>query len=92
MYNQLLKEKFLKNVTKNKSEKYLLIFEEIQSIEDKLGKDIYNFTYDELRRLNLIQNINKVQLLYDYVQWTINQGYAMTNINQFLLFILDGEE
>lgn len=99
MYNEKFKKQYLKDKEYDNLslDKYLLnIFKESESFEESLGKDLYDFSFVEIKRFYLyigsssLESINVLNNhLYNYTQAAINQHLVRDNQNHFADFTSD---
>lgn len=91
MFNSHLKSKYLETKSELTGKQYQYFYEKSESFEQQLGKDLHEFTYEEI--INMINEINpknekqeKVYRSYvsGYINWTIEQGIRSNNVNPFL--------
>lgn len=99
MYNECQKSRYLNFLKKRNSgsiNMYDWLFNKIEEFELKLGKDIYDFTFEEviymykmfnLRELSTLNTINT--MLAQYTKWAISEGLVKINQNVMSLISVD---
>lgn len=88
MFNEEIKNKFLKQFETGTALTYKRVFVKNASIEEYFNKDIYNFNLAELKKVMFNLNpptINSAKhyggILLSYLSWAIEQGLRTNNIN-----------
>lgn len=90
MYNEEIKNDFLDGYIEETKSVYRRIFYETSKVEELLGRDLFNFTKDEiedvlysLSPLTVFASRTNVSIISSYIDWAIKNGYKKTNINYF---------
>jgi hypothetical protein len=88
VFNHELKSKYLEGKKELTRKQYQLFYNKTEVYEQELGKDLMDFTLEEI--LNMINNIQpkndsqeKVyrSFVSGYINWTIDQGLRSNNVN-----------
>jgi hypothetical protein len=86
--NAELKERFLNKYSGKTQQDYRLALNKCQTIEEDLGKNLYEFNREELElalsnfRSSSINQINKViTIIRKYIEFANNEGYVETKMN-----------
>lgn len=90
IYNEELKKRYIdENYTNlGTKERYLKVFKRTGEFEEEKGKDIYNFTLEEIKDIILSLSSasratlrSTVSILNKYVAWAIKEGFLDSYIN-----------
>lgn len=106
VFNVDIKEEFLKEFNVEGTRKnYLRIFTKTEPVEDKLGKDLYQFDEKELGKLlKTFDSKNRATLesygryISSYLNWAVGKGLIEVNLleklrpNDFLKFVVHKEK
>ncbi|EMI10194.1 site-specific integrase [Anoxybacillus gonensis] len=101
-YNEVIKEQFLNDLKEREGfegetlKVYANVFINSKDIEEVLEKDLYDFTYDEIKELFLNANRTSyasiqafANMTKRYIEWAINMGLVNSNINPVEMFTRD---
>ncbi|WP_339193938.1 hypothetical protein MKY95_19275 [Paenibacillus sp. FSL P4-0176] len=87
-FNPLQKERYLKDQTESTKIAYKRILLRASKIENKLGKDLYDFNLSEIGQLLYILKATKLStvmhsgnIIQNYIRWAIAQDLRVDNIN-----------
>lgn len=93
LYNPEIKERFISNYPKVTQTNIRYVFMKTKDTEEKLNKDLYEFSVDELKILfyaleakSLLSIEMKVSVIKQYIDWCIAEGYLITGINNAKIF------
>lgn len=94
MYNEKIKNDFLNSLSdKYDIDRCRTIFERIYELENQLGKDLYDISYDQaFERLSDISNytsVDTIRVLYreikHYKLWALSKGYISDDEKPFIV-------
>lgn len=89
-YNEKHKIEFLNAYPPGTALNYSRIFSYSKDIERRLGKDLYDFTFEEVEDLmyslnptSIVSAITNLSIIIVYIDWAIDYRYRKSNINVF---------
>lgn len=87
-FNPKQKNRYLKDQIETTKKAYSRILLRAAKIENKLGKDLYDFNLDEIKQLLYILKATKLStvmhsgnIIQNYIRWAIEQDLRTDNIN-----------
>lgn len=87
-FNPIQKERYLKDQSEPTKRAYTRILQRASKIENKLGKDLYDFNLNEIGQLLYILKATKLStvmhsgnIVQNYIRWAIAQDLRIDNIN-----------
>ncbi|PIH59112.1 site-specific integrase [Paenibacillus sp. LK1] len=87
-YNPNQKSRYLKDQIESTKKAYSRVLLRAAKIENKLGKDLYDFNLDEIKQLLFILKATKLStvmhsgnIIQNYIRWAIEQDLRTDNIN-----------
>lgn len=88
LYNEEIKEKFLKQYPENTARSYRRVFVKSKTTEEMMKKDLYEFNMDEieyvayeLAPISFGAALTYGRIITSYITWAIEQGLRSNNIN-----------
>ncbi|MWV44900.1 hypothetical protein GRF59_14860 [Paenibacillus sp. HJL G12] len=88
LYNEEQKTRFLKGLNENTYTTYLRVLKRASKLEERLGKDLYNFSLFEIEDLlsylapKTLQSANgSGSIIQNYIRWAISQDLRDDNLN-----------
>jgi len=88
IYNEEVKNRFLEKYEGKTEYAYKRVFLNSANIEEVLGKDLYDFSIEEMKQVlynldpkNLATSQSLGSIVKNYIDWAIKEGYRKSNIN-----------
>lgn len=88
LYNEDQKTRYLKGLNENTYTTYLRVLKRASKIEERLGKDLYNFSLYEIEDLmsylapkTLQSAVGSGSIIQNYIRWAISQDLRDDNLN-----------